>query len=90
MTKMWLVFLQNLTLDKALMLSTCNLDGVRLREELMFWNSVQTTVEKVGALLGEEQVKGNSNSELHQEFFKLGKIVGTGIRKYRTRLNQCA
>ncbi|OQR75857.1 hypothetical protein BIW11_08153, partial [Tropilaelaps mercedesae] len=77
----------DLSLEKVLNFSTCHLDGVRLREGLLFWAILQTTIDRVGELLDGEQVEGSSSIELHQEFFKLGKMLGSGLREYRTRLN---
>lgn len=70
-------------------MSTCHLDGVQIRNELTFWRALRVTLDKVGKLLCQEQEKGSSISEVYQEFFRLGKMVGTEIRKYRTRLSQC-
>lgn len=80
---------QNLTLDEALHVSTVHLDGVRIREELMFWNALQGTIDRLDELFAEDQEERVSNAELHQKFFELGKMLGGGIRKYRSRLNQC-
>lgn len=72
-----------------MLISTHHLDGVRLREELHFWNSLEVTIEKVGELLDDGQDEEASNIELHQKFFELSKMLGNGLRKYRPRLNQC-
>lgn len=83
------ILFQNLNLDEALHLSTSHLDGVRLREEWMFWNSLEAIIQRVGELLDEEPEDETSNIELHKSFFELGKMMGSGLRKYRPRLNQC-
>ncbi|XP_028968166.1 uncharacterized protein LOC100907039 [Galendromus occidentalis] len=71
-------------LEETLQLSTSHLDGETLREELLFWSSLEKTIEVVGNLLN--MAHGSANTEVHQEFFRLAKMTGTGIRKFHRRL----